>query len=604
MTLMESNLARIVAPHHGVPPCFAVVGSTLGSLFRNNWKCFPLVAHTTCPHRSPGGSLITWGVSPTDVPLPGYSLPPYNAVRGASPLAPTSALCDAHKTLLRVCPLRQGSPTRWSAAHPAAPLRGFTLGLRSPPPGHPCLVRAYGSFRVYDPRHYRVPSTLGAPWRSLPTSLNTASIPTWTVAPHHGVYRGFAVGYSAVVGRTFGNNYHHHPFLAHPTPLYSTHIWGVRLTDFPLSGFLLPRHNAVLGACTLAPTLTSSDAHKTPARVPWTSRQGSSMRWIVCLPTAPLRGFSGFRSQPPGRSGLVRAYGSARVYDPRHNCVPSTFGAPGRFPPPTSWFKAARPLPTMTHWACSPRVPLDTLLTLPWVLRSAGRVSVQGRRFPHSAAPPRVRCFGRGPPSWRSALRSGALFRGHLSGLRSHLPVLGPLLPLCSPETMVVPMPVRPCIPSGAILGCRRHLDPQGPSCFQCGIMVRTDPWTWNAHGECSSHIPSLPRRPLSPASHVNTPLSHISVPPRHGPPGGISSIAPPPSASYTGGPPPSAATQRLSAPFSSQSPLSGASPWVPPPCPVSPHDSLQPPRSSTGRLGGRASHDRGRHPRPAHDGE
>ena len=96
--------------------------------------------------------------------------------------------------------------------------------------------------------------------------------------------------------------------------------------------------------------------------------------------------------------------------------------------------------------------------------------------------------------------------------------------------------------------------------------------------------------------------LAFTNAPPRHGPPGGIIGIEPPPSASFTGGLPPSAATQRLRASFSPHSPLSGATHWGPPPCPVSHHDSLQPPRSSTARLGGRAFHDGGRLPRPAHD--
>ena len=310
MTRMASNPLRIIVSHHGVTPGWAVVCRTVvGSHFRNNYQFLPFFANITHSLCSPRG----WA-GPTHPPLLGFLRRMYNADRGYSPPVLFPASCNAYATQRQVlCTTRQGSPMRWTVFPATAPLRGFHPGLRSHTPRRPGLVGAYGSFRVYDPRHFCVPSIFGAPRWPLPPLIwpgGSRFLPATTAAntlirfgPQHGALPCLAVGYCVVVGGALTTG-------------------GLGLTQSPLSGFI-PQTLPMLHAdhrdrAILTPSLAPSTAsQETLPRVPCPSSLGASPRWNALHPSAPLWGSSlGLRSPPPGRPGLVRAYGSFRVYDP------------------------------------------------------------------------------------------------------------------------------------------------------------------------------------------------------------------------------------------------------------------------------------------------
>ena len=140
------------------------VGS-VGSKLRNKRLSWPCCPPTPRPYYTPRGLLLPWGVGPLAPPLFGPLVLLLNSHLGASTtLAPLFRPREVH-----LAPLRGTRPPRWGshllrAGTPrlAVPLRGSTKELRSPPPGHPGQVRAYGSLWVYDPRHSCVPCTLCA----------------------------------------------------------------------------------------------------------------------------------------------------------------------------------------------------------------------------------------------------------------------------------------------------------------------------------------------------------------------------------------------------------------------------------------------------------
>ena len=492
MTRMASNSARTLVPHHGVPPGWAVVCRTVvGSHFRNNYQFLSLLAIITHSHCSLRGSLIVWGVGPAYLPLLGYVLLMHNSDRGTSTLVLFPASCDVHVTLRQVlCTNRQGSFMRWTVFPATAPLRGFHSGLRSPTPCRSGLVRAYGFSRVYDPRHFCVPCTFGAPrWPSPPLIWpDGARLPPATTAAHtlirfgaqHGALPCRAVGYCVVVGRKFRNNYHPPSFFPYPPVPYTIlgplTTGGSGLTQSPLSGSILqtlPMHLADRGdRAILTPCLAPSTASQgTLSRVPCPTSLGAPPRWTSPHLPAPLRGSTpGLRSPPPGRPGLVRAYGSTWVYDPRHYRVHRPSDGCLRLRPPTRRSDAARSAgpqpgafqcgPTVarggigTSWdsgnwlrwvhapckLCRPRAPQSAgggnsvdRPALGFALLSSSTHSLKKEmRAPHDDAPFRAtRPSDGGPPRGRAAFTS----RGLSPDLRSSIsnPHRGPLLHFCPP---------------------------------------------------------------------------------------------------------------------------------------------------------------------------
>ena len=431
---MASNPARKIVPHHGViTGCAVVCRIVVGSQFSNNYQFLSLFPNTTHSHCTPRGLLIRWGEGPADSPLLGYTLLRHNANRGASTLAPFPASYDAHTTLLQVpCTTRQGPLTRWTLVHPIAPLRGFIPGLKSPPPCRPGRVGAYGSFRVYDPRHYRVFSIFDALWWPgaawPPRHATTSGNILIRTEAQPGALLRVAVGCSVVVGSIFRNNYYPTSLFSPPpcpyTPWGSLTIGGSGPTTFPLSGYILQPHNADRGdSAILAPSTTSSyAAHATFSLVPGPSSLGAPHpRWTACYPTAPVRGANpGLRSPLPGSPGLVRAYGSLRIYDLRHHRVHSACLRPL---PPTHRFDAARsagPQPGNSLWsAVVTRVDIGT----------TGDCSARPRMV-HTIQ------FGRGgeldsPPGSRGGTAVICIPRGQHHP-RSHRSVLGHPLNPCS----------------------------------------------------------------------------------------------------------------------------------------------------------------------------
>ena len=175
---MASNFGHTAAPHQGVSQFHSVVDSvgSIGSKFRNKYSFLPSGAPTHHPC-TPRGLPHAWGVDPREAPWVSVRMP--TAHLGASTsLALLSPCGEAHPTPLRESsPSTQGSTTQQSGTtHCTVPLRGSAMGLRSPSPDPPVLVRAYGSLRVYDPRHFCVPCTTRALMR-----LDVPSPPRWTV---------------------------------------------------------------------------------------------------------------------------------------------------------------------------------------------------------------------------------------------------------------------------------------------------------------------------------------------------------------------------------------------------------------------------------------
>ena len=305
-----------------------------------------------------------WGVGPADSPCLGYLLLMHKAACGSSTWAPVPVSRDTHSTLPQVLStFSQSSLTRWNVSHLTAPLRGCFLDLWSPSPGRTGQVRAYGSFRVYDPRHFRVPSTCGAPrgprppstwlsvsWPSLPappvedTRIRTGAL--------HGALRRLTGGRRVVVGRIVRHTCYFSSLLSHPPCPYTLGniliIGGSGPTNIRLSELLrqaLLTHHADLGGASPAPPLASSrSAHATHPRVPCPTRRGDPPQGTAFHLTAPLQGPTpGLMPPPPGRPGLGRAYGSRRVYDPRHPCARSTICASLRLLQSVYRFGAARP---------------------------------------------------------------------------------------------------------------------------------------------------------------------------------------------------------------------------------------------------------------------
>ena len=234
----------------------------VGSILSNNYYPTSLFSPPPCPCTF-WGPLTTGGSGPTNLPLFGY-IQTHNADLGASAILALSLTSSyaAHATLSQVpCPSRLGAPPRWTTFHLTAPARGATPGLRSPPPGRPGLVRAYGSLRVYDPRHFRVHSATCACLRPLPP------IHRFDAARSAGPQSGTSL-WTAVVARVdIGTSRDCGAWLRLVHTIQFG--WGGSSIALPVLGFARQSSPTYLGdSTTPASTAVSSDIHLIPAGVP------------------------------------------------------------------------------------------------------------------------------------------------------------------------------------------------------------------------------------------------------------------------------------------------------------------------------------------------